>query len=51
MEKEAGAAREKMLDSTTRWLQLDKPAQMISCTWNHVRWRSMVANAMEHGTE
>ena len=51
MEKEAGADREKILDSMTVWLQKDKPIQTISCTSNRERWRSMVANAMKYGTE
>ena len=60
MEKEVGVDREKMLDnmtvwlqndSMTAWLRNDKPVQNISCTWNRVRWKSMVANAMKHGTE
>ena len=43
-----GRKREKIL---TVWLQRDKPIQMISCTWNCERWRSVVANAMKHDTE
>ena len=46
-----GRQREKILDSMTVWLQKDKPTQTIWCTWNRERWKSMVANAMKHGTE
>ena len=46
-----GRQIETMLDSMTVWLQKDKPTQTILCSWNHERWRSMVANAMKHGTE
>ena len=46
-----GRQREKILDSVTVWLQKDKPTKTISFTWNCERWRSMVFNAMKHGTE
>ena len=48
MEEEAGADREKILDSMTVWLQKDKSIQTISCTSNRERWISIVANAMKH---
>ena len=46
-----GRQKEKILDSMTVSLQKDKPTQAISCTWNRERWRSMVTNAMKHGTK
>ena len=46
-----GRLRKNMLDSMIVWLQKDKPTQTIPCNWNCERWRSMVANAMKHGTE
>lgn len=45
-----GTQREKMLDGLVTWMN-DTPINMLDSVWNRCSWKSLIANAIEHGTE
>ena len=46
-----GRQREKLLDNLTAWLMIQNATVALACVPNRDRWRSMIADAMRHGTQ
>ena len=47
-----GRQRQKMLDGLATWMNKDTPINMLdSVLWDRGGWKSLIADAIGHGTE
>lgn len=48
--RDRGRQREKMIDGLTAWLRTSSPTNTIASVWNRSGWKTMIAEAVKHGT-